>query len=267
MANQEFNTPQAALVHYGKLGMRWGVRNDTRSPAPSVGGRGVTVRQDGSISVEAGASLQRLVRSSGKSLPMKDITYASLTEYDNARYVKTIAGKGIFGGGRDQILALTATKKIEAPSVTEATRITASLIVKDPKFKKSLEDGASFSGKMTDKEFKQIQKDPTGDVAKTWYELANTSLTFDEGFAPGIKYAQTAFRNELQTKGYNAVRDENDFRGGIAKAPIVIFSPEKSLRVTSVTNITDEFRTANKQQLKQYKSRGKDWLERELYDA
>ncbi len=38
MGNQEFETPQAALAHYGKLGMHWGIRNDgkpgsTRGPA------------------------------------------------------------------------------------------------------------------------------------------------------------------------------------------------------------------------------------------
>lgn len=38
MGNQEFETPQAALAHFGKLGMHWGIRNDgkpgsTRGPA------------------------------------------------------------------------------------------------------------------------------------------------------------------------------------------------------------------------------------------
>jgi len=35
--------------------------------------------------------------------------------------------------------------------------------------------------------------------------------------------------------------------------------------VTSKTMITDELRRANKQQLKQYKRLGKDWLDKELY--
>lgn len=254
---------EESLAHYGIKGMRWGVRNLDAS-APNVRTKGVTVRADGSISVEKGTSLQRLVRSSGESRPLKDLTYASMLEYDNARYIKAIGGKGFLSGGRDQILNLSTTTKLIAPSLLEATKINSDLMTSDTKYFDSVKT-SSLTGGITSKEFARIQADPVGKDAVAWYETANTALTYNESIMPGITYAQNRLRSEIEAKGYNALRDENDFSSGLSKAPIIIFAPEKSLKATTVTDITDSLRTANKQQLKQYKSRGKEWLERELY--
>lgn len=254
--------PEDSLAHYGVKGMRWGVRKSD-VPAPNVGTKGVTVRADGSISVEKGSSLQRLVRSNGKSLPMKDLTYASLTEYDNAKYIKTIGGKGFFGGGRDQILGITALEKIEAPSKTDATKMVSELMVNNADFRKKNTNmlGESISAK----ELKDLIEDPSGKTATAWYEMTNQKMTFGKDFDPDAPYVQRVFKQTLESKGYNAVRDENDVSAGIAKAPVIIFSPEKVLKVTSITDITDEIRSANKAQLKQYKRQGKEWVDRELY--
>lgn len=251
-----------SLAHYGVKGMRWGVRK-ADLPAPTVRSKGITIRADGSISVEKGASIQRLVRSSGKSLPMKDITYASLNDYDNARYIKFIGGKGFFGGGRDQILGITATRKIEAPSKKEATQLVSELMLSSQKFRQKNTD--MFGETISKRELKKIEKDPTGQVATKWYDITNQKLTFDKEFDPDAPYVQSVFRSTFEAKGYSAVRDENDVGAGLSKSPIIIFSPEKSLKVTSITNITDAIRQANKEKLKLYKSQGKDWLERELY--
>jgi len=72
-------------------------------------------------------------------------------------------------------------------------------------------------------------------------------------------------RETYQAKGYHALRDENDIRAGIAKAPIIIFSPEKSLKVVGKQTIDDKLRKANKAKLKQYKKNGKSWVETQLY--
>src|SRR4051812_33679396 len=96
-----FATPEEALSHFGVKGMRWGVRKAEPVQPDDIRTPGITFRRDGSIDIQPGASLQRLVRANGKSLPMKDITYASTNAYDNAKYIKFIGGKGIFGGGRD----------------------------------------------------------------------------------------------------------------------------------------------------------------------
>lgn len=256
------------LAHFGVKGMRWGVRKDRESSTsshtnPKVGNEGVRIGRDGSIDIAAGANLQRLVRSNGQSLPMKDLTYASITEYDNARYIKVIGGKGFFGGGRDQILTIQATKSIKAPSLDEATRIHSELMLKDADFRKKNTNmlGASIS----DKELAQIKTDPQGKTARAWYEQANQKLTFDATFDPEAPFIQKKMRENYTAKGYNALRDENDVNSKIAKSPVIIFNPQDSLRVVRTSQITDEVRKANKQKLKVYKSLGKDWLEKELY--
>lgn len=255
------------LSHHGVKGMRWGVRKSPDSSTQTWPGdvkpQGVTIGKDGSISIEKGANLQRLVRSNGKSLPMKDLTYASINEYDNARYIKVIGGTGFLGGGRDTILSLQATQSIKAPSVAESTRIISELMVNDAKFRKSNTD--PLGRVISDKDLKKLADDPTGKTAQSWYSAANTKLTFSKDFDPSAPYVQKRFRETFEEKGFNAVRDENDVTAKISKAPIVIFSPQKSLRVVSKKTIDDDLRKANKAKLKQYKSQGKAWVDSQLY--
>lgn len=259
---QPFTSPEEALTHFGVKGMRWGVRK-TKPIDLQPQSAGVTIRKDGSIDVAKGASLQRLVRSSGASLPMKDITYASLNDYDNSRYVKIIGGKGFLGGGRDRMLSIQAVKPIKAPSVNEATKIVSEMMVKDAVFRQKNTD--ILNRTISDKELKALKDEPTGKVAKAWYDNTNQKLTFDKGFDPDAPHVQKAVREEMERRGYNALRDENDVRSKIAKAPIIIFNPQDSLAVVKMTDITDGLRKANKAKLKQYKKNGKQWLDSELY--
>jgi len=262
--------PLDELVHFGIMGMHWGHRKSQSNTGNSsdsklnIKTKGVSVKADGSITVEAGASLQRLVRSNGESMPLKGLTYASLSDYDNAKYVKFIGGKGFFGGGRDTIVQLTATEPIKAPSVDEASKIVSDLFINDSKFRKTV---TNMSGdKITNKELAMIKKDPTGTKAKEWYEEVNTALTFGADFDPTAPYVQKTIRETFKKNGYNAVRDENDFQTGVSKAPIIIFSPEKTLKVTKVSAITDDLRRASKEKLKQYNRLGNDWVQQQFYD-
>lgn len=256
--------PEIFLSHFGILGMKWGVRRE-RGPTQKLNVRtsGITINSDGSMLIEKGAKLQRLVRKDGSSMPLKDITYASLTEYDNAKYIKYIGGKGFFGGGRDTVLQLTAKTRIKAPSEKEATKIVSDMFIKDKNFRNIFT--TVVGSKISQKELNDIIKEPTGKTAKAWYTLVNTSLTFSKDFDSSAPYVQKAFREAFSKKGFNAIRDENDFQAGVSKSPIIIFSPEKSLKVTKVSDITDDLRIASKETLKAYKDLGKDWVEKQLY--
>jgi len=256
--------PLDELAHYGILGMRWGRRKSQSTSDIQVKTKDISVKADGSMSIEKGASLQRLVRSNGQSLPLKDLSYASLTNFDNAKYIKYIGGKGFFGGGRDTVLKLTAVQKIKAPSMDEATKIINDLFLNDSKFRNTFTN--MMGDKISDKELKTISKDPTGKTAKAWYTSVNTSLTFSPDFDAASPYVQKTVRETFQKKGFNAVRDENDYQTGVSKAPIILFSPEKTVKITTVSTITDELRKKSSDELNQYKQLGKNWVEEQLYE-
>jgi hypothetical protein len=262
--SQQFVSPEEALEHFGIKGMRWGVRKQEEARASlSPRDGGAIMRKDGSVDIPAGSSIQRLIRSSGKSLPMKDITYASINDYDNSRYIKVIGGKGFFGGGRDRILHIQTTKPIKAPPVKDATKLVSDLMLNNSTFRERNTNilGATISKK----ELESIRKDPTGKTAQDWYFNTNQKLTFSREFDPHAPYIQKVVREKVQEKGYNALRDENDIQARIAKAPLIIFNPQDSLKVVRVSNIDDQLRKANKQKLKQYKRAGKEWVESQLH--
>lgn len=270
--------PTQELTHWGIKGMRWGVRryqnkDGSLTPAgkkrysPEELGRkpvpkGVTVKADGSITVSKGCSLQRLVNDSSR--PLKDLTYASMLEYDNAKYVRYIGGKGLFGGGRDKVLTIRANEDLKAPSMDEASKIMVDLLSNNPEFRKRFTNAFS-NAPVSDKELSRMKKDPTGTDAKAWYDELNVSMTFSSEFDPEAPFIQKTFSEALQKKGYNMLRDENDFQNKVAKAPVIILNPEKTLTVTGVSDITDKLRSSSKEVMNDYKKLGKDWVDNYVY--
>ena len=283
--NDEFCSPGdlsddlvESFYHHGIKGMKWGIRryqNKDGSLTPAGKKRyspedlgikpvqkGVSVNADGSITVSKGTSLQRLV--SDKSRPLKDITYASMLEYDNAKYIKYIGGKGLFGGGRNKILSMKANEDLKAPSMDEASTIMVDMLNTNPEFRSKFTN--MLGNTVSDKELARMNADPTGVDAKAWYDELNVSMTFSADFDANAPYIQKTFSDALQSKGYNMLRDENDFQNKVSKAPVIILNPQKTLKVTSMTDITDELRTASKEVLDDYKKLGKSWVDDYVYN-
>lgn len=254
---RRFQNKDGSLIPKGKA------RYSSDAKEINLKQKGVSINSDGSMSISKGTNIQRLSRRQSTSLG--SLTYASVIEYDNAKYIKYIGGKGIFGGGRDTILLLQAKEDLKAPSVTDASRIMVNLLKSDSKFRNGIAD--VFTGAhINNDDFKKMVDDPTGDTAKAWYTILNSSLIATSATNPSASYIKEVFSEALQKNGYNLLRDENDFEGGVSKAPLIVLNPEKTLSVVNVADITDELRNASKETLREYKNLGKDWCDKYVYD-
>lgn len=251
---------EPTLLHYGVKGMRWGIRK-TDPSSMNIRTEGIRVRSDGSMEIDAGVSIQRLIRMKGGTTELKDMTFASISDYDNAKYIDYLGSRK---GGRDHILSIQTVKPIKAPSTEESTKMISELFLKDLQFRERV---VPYLGSpISDKELAKIKEDPTGPIADKWYKEVNKQMTFTEALRPEIPYVKESVRKQVESKGYNALRDENDVAWNVAKSPIIIFSPEKTLKVITVTKINNEMRKASKETLKQYKKLGKNWTDKHFYE-
>lgn len=256
---------EVILEHYGVKGMRWGVRKSVQTaPEGPFKSEKITLNRDGSAHIGKGAELARLGKSSGVSLGETKVTFVSTNAADTAKYVKLLGGDGFLGGKRDQLISLRATKDIAAPNVKEATRIHSELMLRDPKFRQENKHWA-VDRPINDKELAKIRADPSGKDAFQWYQSSNTKLGLKIDQDPSLPEFQKKMAQAYTSKGYGALRDENDVAWGAAKAPVIILNPASSLRVVSITTLTDEIRKSSRQEQKYYQKQGKAWVEKELY--
>lgn len=241
------------LIHTGVKGMKWGVRKDD-----SLTYSGIKIKSDGSVNISKGSSVTRLVRPTNKKIG--ETTFAIINDYDAAKYIKFIGGKGFLGGGRTHILGLKAKNEIKVPSTKEILKINNDLLLSDKKYQYS-----TLGKHLSDKEITMLKNDPFGAFAKTSLFQANQNYSFDPEFFEDVTYGANLLKSTVMKKGYNALLDENDLSYNLSKTPLIIFDASKNLEVTNITTITDTIRKANNEQLKIYKKNGKEWVDKNVY--
>lgn len=187
-----------------------------------------------------------------KSHEIRNITYASVLDYDNNKYIKYLGGK------RDTIVSLKAKEPLKAPTKQQAVNTMIRLLDGDQKFRNSFLD--PLGRPIGDHDLNEMKRDPMGETAHLYYFSLNSSMTLNP------EYHQKAFKEELVRSGYNLLRDEADYYYGRAKAPLIILNPEKTLEVTKSSEITKSIQKKSKQKLKEYKIKGEKWLDDQIYE-
>lgn len=287
------------LIHYGVLGMKWGIRKDPNSVKYKIYG-------NGRIEIPAGEQLQRLVasekfakkKSSGSlnimSAPLKKYSYMSFTPTDTADYINEMSPDNKAQSlKRDTVLSLETNVLLKSPTLSEAEAINLDVakkqskelvaFIKLPSDKKnydrlspaaqawrimvereSMGDYSEFhkTTEAIDKEIKLYNDHPRDKaydpvIHPEKYPAFMYAITNRE-IAASDKYTTPFiddFLSEVKSKGYNMLRDENDF--GRWAAPVIVLDPEKNVKITVSEKISKK---TIKEARKYLKQANVDWV-------
>ncbi len=217
------------LEHFGKKGMRWGVRKD-RIASSKHYDKDFVHKTD----------VYRILAKSG-SRSLKDISYVSTNDIDNKRYIhilnNTISARLFKDSRYEKQLVLGSNKPLKAPSLKKTEVEIKNLYDSNPIVKKFVKDNELYFG-----------KNPN---AKQLSQIINTALVDNNVLFDGSVRMRQEVKKHFQSRGYNSLLDQNDIKEGLAKTPLIVFDPEKTLRVVSKSKIDDVIKKSAKKTYKE----------------
>lgn len=226
------------IQHYGVKGMKWGVRHDKKAGANYV-------RRKGDITLNRGTKFQRIATSSNSGYTKG--VYASYRNSDKDLY------KGVLGRMRISHLLrqnenvtlteISAYARININIPSKKTRIDEfnKLYQNDPK---GVMDLINYHEK-TRYGHREMRTYSPNSVARNKHKNRMLYEKFNDSLALGVdnKHGGAVIQryyDQLQSKGYHAIPDENDIRIGKfkAKAPLIIFDTSVSIGKTKTRELT-----------------------------
>lgn len=221
------------LEHYGVKGMRWGHRRERREAR-------LDRSRYATVDFKHSDKVYRILADEGNR-PLSDIAYVSTNDLDNTRYIHilnhTIAARLIKGARYNTQLVLGPTTQLRAPSLKRAEIEINKLATTNPVVKKFVKDNELYFG-----------VNPT---PRHLNQILNTAFVDDDRLFDGAVAMRAEVKNHFKKLGYNSLLDQNDMREGLAKTPLVVFDPEKTLRVVSKTKIDEVIKTSATKTYKQ----------------
>lgn len=216
------------LEHYGVKGMRWGVRKDRV-------GSSQYYNQD----FNHDSNVYRIIANAG-SRKLSDIAYVSTNDVDNNRYIHilnhTLSARLFKDAKYETQLVLGVNEPIKAPSIKKVE----DELVKLHGSNKVFQDFVAAN---------QIYFKGTTDP-KRIAQLTSMALVDDDRLFTNAVAMRAEVKKHFQSLGYNSLLDQNDIKEGLATTPVIVFDPQKTLRVVSQTRIDD---TIKKHATKTYK--------------
>lgn len=206
--------------------------------------------------IRKGTTLQHI--STDSSVGVRDAFYSAKSQYDKALYKTKLPGH--FGTDSfSKNVKVMENLKIASPK--SATKVLQDMVNKDPNFKESLKQALGSDSVASDYHFKglgrrAIENLEKGIVNKETYEALNVGLV---DHRPGTQKVTDIFYKEMTKRGYNAIRDVNDYKysGYGAKNPIISFGTSGKIKVESVSKLVEEEITKSRNTLNKLKIRDK----------
>lgn len=250
MRPYEKPSPQECLMHYGILGMKWGVRRfqNEDGTLTSAGkeryyeesSKVIRTNKDGSKTIPKGFVMNRVGKAS-KDVNQSGALYMSYGKDDAARYVKNLGpstlGK-LLGTAGEAVQHISVKSDLRMPSDKEVATETAKLLASNKKlfdsFKESFYSYAVSTEDITQDTIRKALADPSG---KSGQKLAYGVSSFlgDSNYAEEAKIVYKHFRE----KGYDVIPDLHDQLSGTSKTAMIVINPDK-VEVKSYTTITKD---------------------------
>lgn len=268
---------RSALKHFGTLGMKWGVRNgetrstETRSERKASAEAlhahmykmihddpmNMTMTKEDYMSLSrkgetfAKSTVLRRV-SMGPSAQVKGALYVSRLQEDSDYYKAAFPALGPLskkqGGGQKKYkkpsyeIEYSTVMMLRSPS--EKVRVDTYLkIIETPSIKLAGKHAPITGRQYLENQgypakFKKYDNQQVG--FNTWHEFVRTQGSHTNPLS-------VAYFDSLRAKGYNALPDDKD-RRLVAKAPLILLDPERTLKVGGVRRLTtDEINRAQRE--------------------